>query len=165
MVDLTIVAAIGENLELGYRDDLVWKISEDLKNFKQVTLGHHLLMGRKTFESIGRPLPGRVTLVLSRSQDLHIPGVEVVTSVDEALEYCEARGIKELMICGGGELYAQMISKAKNLFISHIHASSKADTFFPVISTEDWHIQERTDYEATSNKPAWSFIKYQRRES
>jgi len=165
MVDLTIVAAIGENLELGYRDDLVWKISEDLKNFKKITLGHHLLMGRKTFESIGRPLPGRVTLVLSRSTDLRIPGVQVVASVEQALEYCEKNGVQELMICGGGELYAQIISKAKSLYISHIHATSMADTFFPKISADDWDIKERTDYESSTGHPPWSFIKYQRRES
>jgi dihydrofolate reductase len=164
-VKLSLVAAIGEKFELGHQDDLVWKISEDLKNFKRLTLGHTLLMGRKTFESIGRPLPGRETLVLSRSKELEIAGVTIVSSLEEAIEICLKKNCHELMVCGGGELYAQTISKADRLYISHIHAQASADTFFPQFDPQDWDIIERSDYPQVLAQPAWSFVHYQRRES
>lgn len=164
-VQLTLIAAIGEKNELGFQDDLIWKISDDLKNFKRLTLGHHLLMGRKTFESIGKALAGRTTLVLTRKADLRFEGAHVVTSVEAALEYCELKNIPELMICGGGELYSQMMDRADKLYISHIHAQAPADTFFPVIDHTKWKIAEKIDHLSQNNLPAWSFVNYQRRES
>lgn len=164
-VQFTLVAAIGENFELGYQNDLIWKISEDLKNFKRLTLGHTLLMGRKTFDSIGRPLPGRETLVLSRSKEHQIAGVQIVSSIEEAIELCDSNNRNDLMICGGGELYAQMLVKAHQLFISHIHATAKADTFFPKFEVKEWNIIERVDYPESGSQPAWSFVHYQRRVS
>ena len=165
MTILSLVAAIGKNRELGYQNDLVWKISADLKNFKRLTLGHTLLMGRKTFESIGRPLPGRTTLVLSRSSMTFPQGVVSVSSLDEALLWSEQKKIAELMICGGGELYRQTIEKAKHLYLSHIDAESKADTFFPDFKIKDWRIVSEELHAPEHQSPAWRFVHYERLES
>lgn len=125
---LSIIAVIGKNRELGKDNDLIWNLPSDLKRFREITKGHPVIMGRKTFESIGHPLPNRTNIVISRQDK--IPGVVVVHSLDEAIE--QAGKISEVFVIGGGSVYAQAIDKADRLYLTIVDASSPAaDTFFP----------------------------------
>lgn len=162
---VSLIAAIGEQRELGYQNRLLWKISEDLRTFKRLTIGKALFMGRKTFESIGKPLPGRTTYVLSRNSELAIPGVEVVTSFEQALEQAERLVTSELVIAGGGEIYARYLDRADRLYLSKIHAKAdQADTFFPEWSERDWKLVESQPHQALEDgTPAWTLEIYERR--
>ena len=114
---VSIIAAIGKNGELGFQGKIPWHIPADFKHFKETTLGHHLIMGRKTFESIGKPLPGRKTIVLTRGHK-KIEGVDCVSAVSKALEICAQRGEDEVFIAGGGEIYNLFLPHAQRLYIS-----------------------------------------------
>lgn len=134
MARIEIVAALADNLAIGYQGRMPWHLPEDLRHFKQLTLGHPVLMGRRTFESIGRPLPGRRNLVLSRSWALQVrgeaSGPEVVANLDEALALA---GENTLMVAGGAEVYALALPLAAVLHLTRISLKPEADTFFP-----DW---------------------------
>lgn len=137
---LTIVAAIAKNGVIGSRNSLPWYIPEDLKHFKDVTMGKTCLMGRNTFDSImkrlGKPLPGRKNVVVSRHV-WHAPeGVEVYSSLDKALESVKAD--EEVMVTGGGQIYNQLIDKADKLIITHVHQQIDGDVFFPEIDPGKW---------------------------
>ncbi len=125
---LSIIAVIGKNRELGKDNDLLWHLPADLKRFRDITRGHPVIMGRKTFESIGHPLPNRMNIVISRQEK--IPGVIVVHSLDEAIE--KAKGDKEIFVIGGGSVYAAAIDRVDRLYLTVVDAvSPEADTFFP----------------------------------
>jgi dihydrofolate reductase len=135
---INIIAAVGRNLEIGKNGDLIWRISADLKRFKKITMGGTLIMGRKTYESIGKPLPGRVNIVITRRQDYSGNGIWVFHSPSEALE--KARCFqKDIFIIGGEQIYKHYISKADKLLITHIDAiDPQADAFFPKIDPGMW---------------------------
>ncbi len=143
---LALIAAVADNGVIGQAGSVPWRLPEDLKTFKRLTLGHAVLMGRRTFESIqtrlGGPLPGRRNLVLTRQRGLRVPlGVEVFQDLDLALE-AAGRG---LVFCiGGGELYRQTIDRADRLYISHVHQSPPGDVTFPPIDPAVWGETERT---------------------
>jgi len=149
---VSIIAAIGRNRELGKNNKLLWNIGEDLKHFKTTTNGHAVIMGRKTHESIGRVLPKRINIVITRDANYKSGGCEICSSLDEALKLAEKRGEKEAFVIGGGEVYKQAISLADKLYLTIIDASFDADTFFPdysefnkVISSEN-HKDENYSY-------------------
>lgn len=127
-----------EHRGIGLDNRLPWHLPDDLKRFKRLTMGHHLIMGRKTFESIGRPLPGRETIILSRQRDLMYAGCTVVSSLQAALELAESRGEDQVFIAGGGQLYAQALQLADCMHLTHVYTIAPADTFFPEFDRQAW---------------------------
>lgn len=161
---ITIIAAIGKNNELGKGNDLIWHLPADLKRFKEVTTGHHILMGRNTFESIGKPLPNRTTVIITRDKTYTQEGCLVASSIDEALEL--AKHDAKIFIIGGAQIYKQVIENTKvaRLDITHVHESFDADVFFPEIASNIWQEVAREDYKADAkNKYDYSFVSYIRK--
>ncbi|MBF0207926.1 MAG: dihydrofolate reductase [Oligoflexia bacterium] len=150
---ISMIVAHGKNRELGKNGKMPWHVPEDLRRFRKLTLGHCLLMGRKTFESIGKPLPGRKTIVLTSGDGIasapHL-SLFVVNSLMDGIELAKKMGESELFIAGGGEVYAQAYPLAEKLYLSEIDYSGDADTFFPFYSPEDW-IEEQCEQCADTN--------------
>jgi dihydrofolate reductase len=145
---VSAIVAMGKDRQIGMNNQLLWRLSSDLKLFKEKTLGHTLIMGRKTFESIGRPLPGRTTFVISRnlsSGDLG-PNVQIFSSVEEALKEAEKKQEKEVFVCGGGEIYGLAMSRVQRLYISKVEYDGKCDTQFPDIDLESWSVLESKQF-------------------
>lgn len=139
MTILSMIVAHANNRVIGKENDMPWHLPADLAYFKKTTLGKPIIMGRKTFESIGRPLPGRKNIVISRNADYQHEGIQVVTSVEEALK-C-AGDIEEVMVIGGGAIYQHCLPAANRLYITHIDADIDGDTYFPEYCTEsDWQL-------------------------
>jgi len=162
--ELTIIVAAGENNAIGKDNDLIWHLSDDLKHFKTLTNGHHIIMGRKTFESFPKPLPNRTHIVITRQHDYKVPeGVIVVNSLDDALD--AARFDNQPYIIGGGEIYRQAISIVDKLEITRVHSTfENADTFFPEIDPTKWSEINRTTHDADEKHAyAFSFITYKRK--
>lgn len=128
---ISIIAAHGRNRELGKNNKLLWHISSDLKRFKSLTENHAIIMGQKTYESIGRPLPERLNIVLSKDLKLEIPDIAVCNSINEAITLANDFGGDEIFIIGGGSVYAQTIDLADKLYLTQVDAEFEADTFFP----------------------------------
>lgn len=133
-----MIAAIGENNELGKNNGLVWHLPDDFKRFKNLTTGHYIIMGRKTFESFPKPLPNRTHIVISRQKDYHPNGCIVVNTLKKALE--KAPKDEDVYIIGGGQIYDQAIAISDKMELTRVHASFKADTFFPEINTDEWDL-------------------------
>lgn len=142
---MNIIVAIADNNAIGKDNQLLWHISEDLRYFKKVTMGATVVMGRKTYESIGKPLPGRRNIVVSRSLK-EITGVEVFASVEAVIEEFKDSA-EEVFIIGGGELYRSMLPYASKLYITFVHVTiPDADTFFPEIDPSLWHEISRESF-------------------
>jgi dihydrofolate reductase len=159
--ELTIIVAAGEKNAIGKDNDLIWHLSDDLKRFKKLTNGHHIIMGRKTFESFPKPLPNRTHVVITRQDDYKVPdGVIVVNSLKDALD--AARKDDQPFIIGGGEIYKQSINLVDKLEITRVHSTfNDADTFFPEINTSIWKEVSRTTHDADEKHAhAFSFITY-----
>lgn len=163
MPDLVLVAAIDRARAIGRGNALPWRLPEDLKHFKALTLGKPLLMGRRTAESLGRALPGRRNLVLSRSRRTSFPGMEPVGSLDEALAVCA--DLPELMVIGGGEVYALCLPEARRMHLTHVDTVvADADAFFPAWNADQWRVLARDPRPADARHAcAYEFIDYQRR--
>ncbi len=157
---VSIIAAIGKNGELGFQGKIPWHIPADFKHFKETTLGHHLIMGRKTFESIGNPLPGRKTIVLTRGHH-KIEGVDCVSAVSKALELCGQRGEDEVFIAGGGEIYNLFLPHAQRLYISEVDYEGEADAVFPKINLDHWHEVSSDRFDPTEKSPGWCLKKFE----
>lgn len=128
---ISAVAAIGENRELGKNNQLLWRIPEDLKRFRAITRGHPIIMGRKTFESIGRPLPRRTNIIITRNADFKAEGCIIVGSVEEAIAKAKEFDNEEIFIIGGGEIYKQAMPMIDKLYLTVVKGSKEADVFFP----------------------------------
>ena len=135
---ITIIAAAGSNNELGKDNDLVWHLPKDFKRFKKLTTGHHIIMGRKTFQSFPKPLPNRVHIVITRNTDYHPEGAIIVHSMTEALEL--AKNDSQIFIIGGGEIYKLGMKIADKIELTRVNSSFEADTFFPEIPSDDWKL-------------------------
>lgn len=134
----TIVVATGRNNEIGYQNQLLWHLPKDLKHFKNITAGHPVIMGRKTFESIGKPLPNRTNIVVSRQKDWFQEGILIVGTIKEAVKF--AKKIDEdIYIIGGGNIYEQTLDMADRIELTVVDADFNADVFFPKIKTDEWH--------------------------
>ena len=131
---ISVIVAVGRNNEIGCANKLLWHISEDLKRFKALTTGSPIVMGRKTYESIGRPLPNRRNIVVSRQKNLKIDGVEVFGSIDEAL----AAVGNDAFVIGGAEIYAQTLPLAQKLYLTQVDQSHEADAYFPKVDPDQW---------------------------
>jgi dihydrofolate reductase len=135
---ISVIAAIGKNNELGVNNDLPWKLSDDLKLFKQLTMGHSIIMGRKTFESIGKPLPGRINIVVTTSY-LDIEGIYLATDLNHAIELARESGETEAFIIGGAQIFNYALDLADTMYLSMVDASfPEADVFLPEINYPDW---------------------------
>lgn len=140
-----IIVAISDNNAIGRNNELLWHISEDLRFFKRTTLGCPVIMGRKTFQSIGRALPKRVNIVVSRDF-VTDEEVAVVSSLDEAFRVAEDTNLERCFVIGGGQIYAQALSLADKMIVTHVHTViESADTFFPKIDPDIWKISQRSD--------------------
>ncbi|WP_179375037.1 dihydrofolate reductase [Winogradskyella wichelsiae] len=162
--ELTIIVAEGEDNAIGKDNDLIWHLSDDLKHFKALTNGHHIIMGRKTFESFPKPLPNRTHVVITRQKDYKAPaGVIVVNSLNDALD--AARYDKQPFVIGGGEIYKQALPYVDKLEITRVHSTfENADTFFPKIDETEWKEVSRTTHDADEKHAfAFSFITYLKR--
>ena len=161
---ITIIAAIANNNALGKDNDLIWHLPADLKRFKKVTSGHHILMGRNTFESIGKPLPNRTTVIITRNKNYTVEGCIVVDSIEKAIEVSKADA--HIFIIGGAQIYKQAIVSniADQLDITQVHHSFDADVYFPEIDTKIWEEVSREDFSADEkNKYNYSFLRYKKR--
>ncbi len=159
---LSIITAMDENRLVGDNNTLPWHLPADFAYFKRVTMNKPIIMGRKTFESIGRPLPGRRNIIISRDPDYHVDGCDTASSLESALEMVADQ--TEAMLIGGANLYAQTIRLADTLYITEIHAKFKGDAWFPAIDQELWIETQREDHAADeSNAYAYSFVTYTRR--
>ena len=160
---ITLIAAVAENRVIGRDGGLPWRLPDDLRRFKQRTLGHNVIMGRRTFESLAAPLPDRPAIVVSRSRELEIPGATVANSVDEALDIARGRGEDEVFILGGSEIYAIALPLADRLELTVVHADIQGDTYFPKFDPAAWTITEDQHREADDrHEHPFSFRCYDR---
>ncbi|MDB0601290.1 dihydrofolate reductase [Tenacibaculum maritimum] len=161
---VTIIAAIAENNALGKNNDLIWHLPADLKRFKKVTSGHHILMGRSTFESIGKPLPNRTTIIITRNSDYFKEGCLIASSIEEALDFAKADS--NIFIIGGEQIYKQALKNdlVDKLDITIVHQSFEADVFFPKIDLNTWKETTREYFKADKNNDYdYSFVSYIRK--
>jgi dihydrofolate reductase len=150
---MALVVAMAENGVIGNSNQLPWHLPADLKHFKALTMGKPMLMGRKTFDSIGRALPGRRNLVMTRGKSIEAPGVETVPTVDAAL--AATRDADELMVIGGAEIFRLCLPRARRIYLTRVHAPIAGDTRFPNVDWSEWHCLERTAH-AADDKNAYS---------
>ncbi|MBC8506938.1 MAG: dihydrofolate reductase [Anaerolineales bacterium] len=145
---ISIIVAMDENGGIGFESHLPWRLSTDMKRFKQLTMGHHLVVGRKTFESIGRLLPGRRMIVMTRSREFHYAGVDIVDSLEAAIALSEKRDEDELFIGGGSEIYRLALPFTDRIYLTWVHAQIKADVHFPKFDISSWNEISRAEFEA-----------------
>jgi dihydrofolate reductase len=153
---ITLIAACSENRVIGKDGTLIWHIPEDLKRFKKLTLGNPIVMGRKTYESIGKPLPGRTNIILSRDKSLRIDGCLVYNKISDILEIFEKNNI---FVIGGGEIYKQFLDKADRIELTLIHKNFDGDTYFPEIGI-NWQVVE--SQKSTFEDTDIDYISYQK---
>ncbi len=158
---ITIIAAIGKNRELGKDNNLIWHLPNDLKRFKKVTSGHDVIMGRKTYESLGKPLPNRRNIIISRNNNFQVTGCIIVKSLDDALKACND---PNPFILGGAQIYSQAIKIADMLDLTLVDAVLEADVFFPEIDLTIWKETARQDFNADEkHQYGYSFVTYLRK--
>ena len=159
-----IMAAIARNSVIGKDNDLIWHLPADLRFFKQTTKGHTLIMGRKTFESLGNPLPHRDSWIITRNETYTAEGISVFHSLTRALDEAESRGLDTIFILGGGEIYKQSIDIADKLIITEVHEKFEGDTYFPEIKQDVWEEVSREEHKADEkNKYDYAFVEYLRK--
>ena len=155
MTRVSIIVAMASRRVMGRCGRLPWRLSADLKRFKALTMGHHLIMGRKTFESIGRPLPGRTSIVLTRqsmpelAKKFGASGVLTAASLDDALR--QAQGDDEVFVVGGAEIYALALPRVERLYVTWVDADVEGDTFFPELDWREWRVVSEEPYSADAN--------------
>ena len=148
---------------IGLNNQVPWHLPSDLKRFKSLTMGHHLIVGRKTYESIGRPLPGRIMIIVTRAKQYQAAGCLVAASLKEALSIAEQAGEREVFIGGGGQIYAQAIAIANRIYLTQVRTTADADVYFPAWDRANWQVvqqlvQAQTEYDAL----AYSYIVLER---
>ena len=163
---LSLIAALGENRMIGVDNSMPWHLPADFKYFKATTLGKPIIMGRKTWDSLGRPLPGRLNLVVSRQTDLQLEGAEVFASLDAAVERAQAwakeQGVSEVMLIGGAQLYTQGLADADRLYLTRVGLSLEGDAWFPEFDQAQWTLVSNEPHAAEDGKPAFSFEVWER---
>lgn len=160
---ITIIAAAGENNALGKENDLVWHLPDDFKRFKKLTSGHHIIMGRKTFESFEKPLPNRTHIVLTRQEDFEQEGIIVANALPEALEKAREKD-PDPYIIGGGQVYAMAMDLADRIELTRVHGTFEADTFFPEIDEAKWKLVNQEFHpQDEKHRYAFTYLTYDRR--
>ncbi len=165
---LVLIAAYAQNRVVGINNKLPWHLPEDLKYFKRTTTGKAIIMGRKTYDSIGRPLPNRTNIVISRNANFSAEGVKVVSSLEAAIELAQEvnfiNGVEEVMVIGGASIYEEALPKADRLYLTHVHAEVKGDAYFPEIDLSQWAQVTCEDHDASEKNPyAYSFAVYDKK--
>lgn len=161
MMIISIIVAMDKKGVIGHKGDLPWRLSADLKHFKAITMGKPLIMGRKTYESIGRPLPGRKNIVVTHSQAFTATGCTVVHSLEEAFQV--AGEVDEVMIMGGSGIYDQSLARAERLYLTEVHADVEGDVYFPDFDKNVWKELEREEHNADEkNEFDYSFVVLER---
>jgi dihydrofolate reductase len=151
IMTISIIAALAKNRIIGKNNKLPWNLPADLKHFKKLTLGKPIIMGQKTFESIGRPLPGRANIILSLDENFKPQGCIVANSIEEVLKILEHE--KEIMIAGGASIYKQFLPLANKMYLTLIDANFEGDTYFPEFNWEDWEVIERIENQSDKENP------------
>ena len=160
---ITIIVAMGLKNEIGANNQLLWHLPKDLKHFKEITSGHPIIMGRKTYESIGKPLPNRTNIVVSTKKDWFEEGILIVGSLKEAIKFAKKMD-EEIFIIGGGNIYEQTIDLAEKLEVTQVNAELKADIFFPKINPKIWNKTNEVSHEKDEkNEYDFSFQTYERK--
>jgi dihydrofolate reductase len=161
---LSIIAALASNNVIGRNNQIPWRLSTDLKRLKALTMGHHIIMGRKTFDSIGRPLPGRVNVVITRQSEYAPEGIVIVHSLEEAIQLAASAGDEEAFIAGGTEIYQQALHRADRMVLTRVHAEVEGDTFFPDFDdVSEWNLTDAEHFDADEkNEHPFSFLTYDR---
>jgi len=159
---LSIIAALSSNNVIGRDNDLPWHLSTDLKRLKALTMGHHMIMGRKTYDSIGRPLPGRTIVVITRDPSFAAEGVKIVHSLEDAIQV--AAGDDEPFIAGGAQIFEQAIHRADRMYLTRVHAEVEGDTWFPDFDdVSEWQLTDSEHFDAgEKNDYPFSFLTYDR---
>lgn len=150
---VSLIAALDEAGGIGLRGGLPWRLPADLRRFKRLTMGHHLICGRKTYQSIGRPLPGRTMIVVTRQHGYQAPGCDVVHSLEGALALAAERGEEEVFVIGGAALYAAALPQAHRLYLTRVHAILPADVHFPQFEHKEWNLSAQEDLPANPENP------------
>lgn len=158
-----LVVAKSDNNVIGHDNQLIWHLPNDLKHFKEITTGHPIIMGRKTFESIGRPLPNRTNIIITRNKNYSVENAKVAHSLNEALQ-CAKEIDKNIFIIGGGKIYEQAIDFADILEVTEVHENFEGDTYFPEIDLNVWkEISRIKHHKDEKNKFDYSFVRYERK--
>ncbi len=157
---LTLIAAVGADGVIGRGNALIWRLRDDLAHFKRTTLGHPVLMGRKTWESLGRALPGRRNLVISRDAAYVAVGAEVCASLADALRRCA--GEPEVFVIGGAQIYRAALPLARRMWLTEVHASADGDAHFPAWERADFAERSRQPHAAVGDAPAFDIVLYER---
>lgn len=167
---LSMAFAMAQNRVIGKDNALPWHLPKDLQYFKKITLGKPIIMGRKTFDSIGRPLPGRPNIVITRNTGWSHEGVHVVHSIDKAIalgyELANQKDVEELMVIGGSQIYTELLSRADRLYMTQVHSEVEGDDYFPEFSLDGWQKCSEEHHSADESNPYdYSFLVLDRRES
>jgi len=158
---ISLIAAMGKNRVIGKNNSLPWKLSADMKHFKELTTGKPVIMGRKTFEAIGKPLPNRTNIIITRNQNYKVEGCIVVDSIDEALNSSQGN---EVMIIGGSQIYKEFLSKANKIYLTLIDGNFEGDAFFPEYKVEEWEETSYEEHERDTNNPYnYTFLTLERK--
>lgn len=155
----SIIVAVANNNVIGQHNTLPWHLPKDLKRFKALTMGHHIIMGRKTYESLGRLLPGRTTVIVTRNKHYHVEGAVIVHSLKQALEACQDDA--EVFLIGGAELYKIGLAHADKLYITEVHNDFDGDAFLPIFDVVHWQETSREKHRA-ENGLTFSYVTYER---
>lgn len=159
---VSLVAAAAENNVIGRDNALIWRMPADMKFFKNLTTGHTVIMGRKTYESMGRPLPNRKNIIITRNKEYKAEGCDVFSSFSDVLWRFKSE--KEIFVIGGAEIYRQFMNSADKIYLTRIHYSFVGDAFFPEITTSEWYEAKRQDFAADEKNPyPYSFIEFDRK--
>ena len=153
---ISIIVAMDKNRGIGLNNRLPWRLPDDLKNFKSLTLGHYLIMGRKTYESIGQALPGRNSIVISRNPDFSAPNCQMAQSLENALELAEAAGEEEAFVVGGSQIFQEALPKADRIYLTQVHVSLPADVHFPEYDPDEWE-EQMTEFHPPDAKHPFGF--------
>jgi len=163
-MDVSIIVAKSRNHAIGLNNQMPWHISADLKRFKEITTGHFVVMGRNTYESIGKPLPNRTNIVITRNKSYQAPGCLVMHSIDQALFHAKQHHESEVFIIGGSQLYKEALEFADIIYLTEIDADFEGDVFFPEIDFSQWHLVTKETFHAqqTGQPFSYSFITLER---
>lgn len=165
MIDISLIAAVADNRVIGNGQVLPWHLPNDLKYFRDLTIGKPVIMGRLTFDSVGSPLPGRKNIVVSRSSDINIDDVISVNSIEEAiqvgLQECKLLGMSEVFIAGGAQIYKVALKFCTRIYITEVHDLPEGDILFPMVDWTIWSEVSRQYHDSQDRRPAHSFVIYE----
>jgi dihydrofolate reductase len=165
-IPVALIVAAADNDVIGCNNALPWNLPADLRHFKRITMGKPVLMGRLTFESIGRPLPGRSNIVITRDADYSAEGVQCVGSLEDALKLAQKlaldEGSSELMVIGGAQIYALALPIADRLYLTRVHTQPAGDAYLPAIDWTEWREDQREEHASSEGHPAHTFLDYTR---